>query len=129
MFLRGLEFHNTKHSNPLQCKYCNKKFSRVCSYQLKVHENIHEGKLLKKRKRDESMNEIIHEKKKIKFKNILFSPKIVSGIKMPFLPKGFKPIPDYESDYNSNSNSNSSKFDETYNLVMLANVIDNLENL
>ena len=156
MFSRGLHFHNTIHTNPLECKYCDKKFSRICSYQLKLHENKHEGKCkVLKRKHDESQendenqendnsfNKIEiskKENKRMKIDKTLFSAKLVSGIKMPFLPKGFKPLPEYESEYESKCDTEyesdyepvssiSNKFEDSQNLLLLASVIANLEKL
>ena len=167
MFSRGLHFHNTIHTNPLVCKFpnCGKKFSRVCSYQLKLHENKHHrlviNKIILKRKFDDELDQLDenHEKhvidklyelsvkndandandandkndkenKKIKIDTTLFSAKVVSGIKMPNLPRGFKPLPEYDTDVES--------FDDEYvcsnkdisfsfeNLTLLANVCSSI---
>jgi hypothetical protein len=70
--------------------------------------------------------------KKEKIDKTIFTAKIVfAGIVSPTLPKGFKPIPDYDYEYESDYN-----FEEDYkneceqgNLIMLAEVITNLEKL
>jgi hypothetical protein len=71
--------------------------------------------------------------KKEKIDKTMFTAKIVSGILIPTLPKGFKPIPDYdyenesESDYNYEPNYEDDC--KQSNLLMLADVITNLEKL
>jgi hypothetical protein len=73
--------------------------------------------------------------KKEKIDKTIFTPRIVSGIIFPTLPKGFMPIPDYDYDsdskFNSNSEYDADSEDELHpvNLLMLAEVITNLEKL
>ena len=152
MFSRGLHFHNTIHTNPLICKYpnCGKKFSRVCSYQLKLHENKHKLLLvsdktnrkrkIKNNKYDEldELDELIElvekEIKKIKIDKTLFTAKVVSGIKMPNLPRGFKPLPEYGTEYETDNESDDGEYcsrnKEMYsyfeNLTLLANVCSSI---
>ena len=61
--------------------------------------------------------------KKMKIDSTIFAPKIVSGILIPTLPKGFMPIPDYEdeSDYEDDYHQD--------NLLLLSEVISILEKL
>ena len=67
--------------------------------------------------------------KKEKFDKIMFSAKIVSGILIPTLPKGFRPIPDYEYESEYNYEADYEDDCEQGNLNMLADVITNLEKL
>ena len=67
--------------------------------------------------------------KKEKFDKIMFSAKIVSGILIPTLPQGFRPIPDYEYESEYNYDADYEDDCEQCNLIMLANVITNLEKL
>ena len=64
--------------------------------------------------------------KKEKIDKTIFTAKIVfAGIVSPTLPKGFKPIPDYDYEYESDYKDCC----EQGNLIMLAEVITNLEKL
>ena len=70
--------------------------------------------------------------KKEKIDKTIFTAKIVfAGIVSPTLPKGFKPIPDYDYEYESDYNFQEDYKDccEQGNLIMLAEVITNLEKL
>jgi len=149
MFYRGLHFHNTIHTNPLICKYlnCGKKFSRVCSYQLKLHENKHQqlvaNKINRKRQFDNDVFDELHELaelvekeiKKIKIDKTLFTAKVVSGIKMPNLPRGFKPLPEYGTEYETDDESDDGEYFRSNkdnitscfeNLTLLANVCSSI---
>ena len=67
--------------------------------------------------------------KKEKIDKTMFTAKIVSGILIPTLPKGFRPIPDYEYESEYNYEADYEDDCEQGNLIMLADVITNLEKL
>lgn len=68
-------------------------------------------------------------RKKEKIDKTMFTAKIVSGIFIPTLPKGFRPIPDYEYESEYNYEADYEDDCEQGNLIMLADVITNLEKL
>lgn len=138
-FTRGLVIHNATHSNPLECKYCGKQFSKICTYQHKIHENKHKGIKINYKRKFEKDSEMDSEMnftfdietytknhKKVKLDKTLFTPQIVqtfSDIKLPVLLQGFKPISETESEYETDSEYIEKDISSNLeNLKLLANV-------
>ena len=67
--------------------------------------------------------------KKEKIDKTIFTPKIVSGILVPTLPKGFMRIPDYDYEEYDADYEDDNQQDNLLMLAKIAEVITNLENL
>jgi len=75
-------------------------------------------------------NFILLNQKKNKIDKTMFKPKIVSGILIPTLPKGFMRIPDYDyEDYDIDYDADYEDEEPKNKLLMLAKIAEVITNL
>ena len=117
----------TKLKEIYQCNLCGNVFSKRCEFLThKQQHNKHNSVKISKIKRKNK----IYDKMNKKMNNYIFTERVVFGIIIPTLPKGFKALlsddeTDTESDNESNTESYNS-YEYEYNLRLLSDVISNL---
>jgi len=110
---------------PYKCNLCKDAFVNerglICHKTIDHSRKNYEFESNNKRKLSSNTDQIVISKKE-KIDKTLFTPKIVSGILLPTLPKFFRPIPCFED-------NNLLILAELSELIGMSEIINNLENL